>query len=167
MLASIADPTTPAERSALMALDRSRIGVAYDPYAYEVTRVKIREYAAALDEVDARYFSDGDDCVAPPTFAATFTIMQPTSVLLADDGLGMHMNLVHGNQAYEFGERPLRPGDVVTCTPTITDIRSRGGNEMLTLEVDCRFEDATLAVASTTLLVLFGSAGTDQSEETA
>lgn len=167
MLGSIAAPDDARGKVRRMALDTSRIGVAYKPYAYEVTRVKIREYAAALDEVDARYFSDGDDCVAPPTFAATFTIMQPTSVLLADDGLGMHMNLVHGNQAYEFGQRPLRPGDTVTCTPTITDIRSRGGNEMLTLEVDCRFEDGALAVASTTLLVLFGSAGPDPSEEAA
>ena len=141
-----------------MALDPDRVGTAYEPYTYEVTREKIREYARAVGEQDLRYFSDGDDCVAPPTFAATFTIMQPADALLADDGLGMHWNLVHGNQAYEFGDRPLRPGDVVTCTPKVADIRTRGANEMLTIEVDCRFDDGAAAVKATNLLVLLGSA---------
>ncbi len=150
-----------------MALDTSRIGKSYESYAYEVTRVKIREYAAAVGETDPRYFSDGDDCVAPPTFAATFTIMQPTAALLADDGLGMHMNLVHGNQAYQFGPEPLRPGDVVTCTPTIVGIRSRGDTDMLTLEVDCRLADGSPAVTSTTLLVLFGPGADADTEEAA
>lgn len=150
-----------------MALATDRIGTSCEAFTYEVTRVKIREYASAVGESDARYFSDGDDCVAPPTFAATFTIMQPTAVLLADDSLGMHMNLVHGNQAYEFGDRPLRPGDVVTCTPTITGIRTRGDNEMLTFEVACRFSDGSPAVTSTTLLVLFGSGAAPESEEAA
>lgn len=141
-----------------MALNTDRIGATYQPYSYEVTRVKIREYARAVGEDDPRYFSDGDDCVAPPTFAATFTIIQPGELLMADDALGMHWNLVHGNQAFEFGDRPLRPGDVVTCTPKVADIRTRGANEMLTIEVDCRFPDGSTAVTSTNLLVLLGSA---------
>lgn len=141
-----------------MALDTSRIGAVYPSFTYEVSRAKIREYAQALGEDDPRYFSDGDDCVAPPTFASLFTIIQPGEALLADDGLGMHWNLVHGNQSYEFGDRPLRPGDVVTCTPRIADIRTRGANEMLTLDVDCRFADGGEAVAATSLLVLLGSA---------
>lgn len=141
-----------------MALNTDRTGITYEPFTYEVTRVKIREYAAALGETDPRYFSDGDDCVAPPTFAATFTIMQPTSALLADEELGMHMNLVHGSESYEFGDRPLRPGDVLACTPGVAAIRARGDNEMLTFEVDCRFADGSLAVKATSVLVLFGSA---------
>ncbi len=141
-----------------MALNTDRIGATYEPYTYEVARVKIREYARAVGEDDPRYFSDGDDCMAPPTFAATFTIIQAGELLLADEALGMHWNLVHGNQAFEFGDRPLRPGDVVTCTPKVADIRTRGANEMLTIEVDCRFSDDSTAVTSTNLLVLLGSA---------
>ena len=57
-----------------MALNQSKVGTAYPAYRYEVAREKIREYAMALGESDARYQSDGDDCVAPPTFAAAFTL---------------------------------------------------------------------------------------------
>lgn len=140
-----------------MALDVERIGTSYEPFTYEVSRVKIHEYAAAVGEQDPRYASDGDDCVAPPTFAATFTIMQPIAAMMADDGLGLHMNLVHGNQHYDYGPRPLRPGDVLTCTPSIAGIRARGDTEMLTIDVDCRFDDDVLAVRATSLLVLFGA----------
>jgi len=57
-----------------VALNRDRIGTSYPSYRYEVSREKIREYAAAVGETDPRYYSDGDDCVAPPTFAACFTL---------------------------------------------------------------------------------------------
>jgi hypothetical protein len=59
-----------------MALNRDKVGTSYPSYTYEVSREKIREYASALGESDPRYFSDGDDCVAPPTFAACFTVIK-------------------------------------------------------------------------------------------
>ena len=148
-----------------MALNRDKIGAEYDPYRYEVSREKIREYATALGESDPRYFSEGDDCVAPPTFVACFTIVGAGAQMFADPDLGAHMTLVHGAQAYEFGDRPVRPGDVIVCTPRIGDISHRGRNEFLTLEVDCRFEDTDeRAVLSKNTIVFLGSA---PQEETA
>ncbi|MGH3442352.1 MAG: FAS1-like dehydratase domain-containing protein [Nitriliruptorales bacterium] len=143
-----------------MALNRDKAGAEYPTYRYGITRVKIKEYAAALGESDPRYFSDGDDCVAPPTFAATFTITSPgVAAVFADPELGFHPVLVHGSQAYEYGERPLRPGDVVECTPRIASITARGRNEFLTLEIDCRFaDDGSLAVRSENTIVFLGSA---------
>lgn len=141
-----------------MALNRDRIGTTYPPYRYEVSREKIREYAAALGETDPRYFSDADDCVAPPTFAACFTVVKGSQPLMADPGLGTHPALVHGSQRYRFGDRPLRPGDVLTCTPKVADISARGGSEFLSIEVDCRFDSGELAVLSEATLVFFGSA---------
>jgi hypothetical protein len=140
-----------------VAVDASLAGKEYPSYTYEVCREKIREYATALGETDPRYFSDGDDCVAPPTFAACFTIIKGGAPLFADEDLGLHRNLVHGSQRYEFG-RPVRPGDVVTCTPRFGGVFPRGRNEFVRMEVDCRFEDGSLAVASTATIVLFGSA---------
>ena len=140
-----------------MAVDASLAGKEYPSYTYEVSREKIREYATALGEDDPRYFSDGDDCVAPPTFAAAYTITKGGAPLFTDDELGMHWNLVHGTQRYEFG-RPCRPGDVLTCTPRFGGVSVRGSNEFVSMEVDCRFEDGSLAVASTATIVLFGSA---------
>nr|WP_274387552.1 MaoC family dehydratase N-terminal domain-containing protein [Salsipaludibacter albus] len=143
-------------------MNTDRIGHTYPPVTYDVSRAKIREYAAALGETDPRYSSDGDDCVAPPTFAACFTIMQGAEAMLGDDELGAHFNLVHGSQGYEWGERALRPGDRLHLTTRIADIVVRRGNELLTLEVDCRFADTDeRAVLSTSMLVLLGSAPTD------
>lgn len=142
-----------------MALNEDRIGHVYPSWTYEVSRAKIHEYASALGETDPRHTSDGDDCVAPPTFAANFTIMQGAEAMVADPELGAHWKLVHGGQAYEYGDRPIRPRDVITCTPRIADIRHRGANEMLTIEIDCRFDDSDeLAVTSTGLIVFLGSA---------
>lgn len=144
-----------------MALNTEVAGRTYEPYTYEVSREKIREYASALGETDPRYFSDGDDCVAPPTFAACFTIIKGGAPLFADPDLGAHWNLVHGSQRYEFG-RPVRPGDVLTCTSTLVDVTPRGRNQFATVEVDCRFADGERAVLATQVIVFFG--GGDQEE---
>ncbi len=150
-----------------MALNTERVGHTYPAVAYEVSRAKIREYAAALGETDPRYFSDGDDCVAPPTFAACFTIGHVMDVMMADDDLGAHLDLVHSGQTYAWGERPLRPGDVLSLTPRVADITTRRGNEVLTVEVDCRFADTDeRAVRSTSVLVLFDRAPTDDGAAT-
>jgi hypothetical protein len=142
-----------------MALNRDRIGVTYEPYTYEVSREKIREYAAAVGETDPRYSSDGDDCVAPPTFAATVTLTRGSAAAFADGQLGTHPALVHGSQRYVYGGRPMRPGDVLVCTPKVADITSRGSSEFLTIETECRFrDDGELAVRSETTLVFLGSA---------
>ena len=146
-----------------MALNRDRVGHTYPAYRYEVAREKIREYATALGESDPRYFSDGDDCVAPPTFAACYTVIKAGAAFIGDPELGGHLALVHGSQSYEFGDRPLRPGDVVVCTPRVADIAVKGRNELLTVEVDCRHEDSgDLAVRSTGIIVFLGSAPAEE-----
>ena len=142
-----------------MALNRGRIGAVYPSYVYEVSREKVREYAMALGESDARYSADGDDCVAPPTFAAAFTVVRGAAAAFSDPELGTHPVLVHGSQRFEFGARPVRPGDVLVCTPRVADITAKGRNEFLTLEVDCRFrDDDARAVLAESTIVFLGSA---------
>ncbi|MFO7778501.1 MAG: MaoC family dehydratase N-terminal domain-containing protein [Nitriliruptoraceae bacterium] len=141
-----------------MALQRDKVGTTYPPYTYEVSREKIREYATALGETDPRYFSDGDDCVAPPTFAACFTVTKGGAAPFADPELGTHPAVVHGSQRYTFAERALRPGDVLTCTPRIADISARGANEYLVIEVNCEDADGHHVVTSQATIVLLGSA---------
>ncbi len=141
-----------------MALQREKIGMTYPPYTYEVSREKIREYATALGETDPRYFSDGDDCVAPPTFAACFTITKGGAAAFSDPELGAHPAVVHGSQRYTFSGRALRPGDVLTCTPRIADISARGANEFLVIEVVCEDAEGRHVVTSHATIVLLGSA---------
>lgn len=142
-----------------MALNKERVGHEYPTYRYEVSREKIREYARALGETDERYFSDGDDCVAPPTFAATVTVIHGGQNALADPELGAHPVLVHGSQSFEYGERPMKPGDALFCVPSIESISYRGRNEFLTIAVDCRFDGTDeLAVLGRETIVFLGSA---------
>ena len=142
-----------------MALNPDKVGTTYPTYTYEVSREKIREYADALGETAPRYFSADDDCVAPPTFAASFTIIKGGQAAFADPDLGTHPALVHGSQRYVFGERPMRPGDVLNCTPRIADISTRGSNEFMVTEVECVFADSDeLAVRSEATIVFLGSA---------
>ena len=151
-----------------MALNQSKAGTVYPAYRYEVAREKIREYATALGESDARYQSDGDDCVAPPTFAAAFTLSRGLMILLSDPELGAHPALVHGSQAFRYGTRPLTPGDVLDCTPSIASITVRGRNEFLTTVVDCHFADTgELAVESESVIVFHGSAPQDDAPDAA
>lgn len=119
-----------------MALNRDRIGHRYPSYRYEVSREKIREYAFATGVRDEAYRRDDGDLVAPPTFAACFTITQSIERTLEDPDLGAHPRLIHGKQEYDF-HRPLGLGDVLECVPSITDITTRRGNDFLTLQVDC------------------------------
>jgi hypothetical protein len=148
-----------------MALNQAKVGTTYPAYRYEVSREKIREYATALGETDPRYFSDGDDCVAPPTFAAAFTVIKGGMAAFADPDLGVHPALVHGSQSFTWGDRPLRPGDLLECTPSIAAITVRGRNEFLTTVVDCRFAGGDeLAVRAEVVIVFLGSAPVEDAE---
>lgn len=112
---------------------------------------------------DPAYTDDTADIVAPPTFAACFTVIRGGRDLFDDPELGAHRSLVHGSQEYEW-HRPLRPGDVLECTPWIADLVNRGRNDFLTLQVDC--VDARTgepAVTSRGTLVFFGAASGEES----
>lgn len=85
-------------------------------------------YAADPLEVDS------SKILAPPTFAACFTI--GAGAVLSDPELGAHPNLVHGSQEFTF-DRPIRAGDVLACTPSIVDIADRRRFDLLTYEIDC------------------------------
>jgi acyl dehydratase len=128
-----------------------------------VSREKVREYALATGVQDQVYTADArdvraEDVVAPPTFAACFTVIHGGAGMFTDPDLGAHFTLVHGTQEYEF-HRPVRVGDVLECTPSIADITTRGRNEFLTLQVDCVDADTQEpVVTSRGTIVFLGSA---------
>jgi acyl dehydratase len=122
-----------------MALNRDFIGRAFPSSApYEVTRVKIKEFADAIGDPNPLY-RDQDaakaagypDVIAPPTFAFVFSLSGDT---LIDPELGLNFAMVvHGEQRFEY-RRPLRAGDVVTTEATIAGMRSIGRNERLEVQ---------------------------------
>ncbi|TDE60346.1 MaoC family dehydratase [Nonomuraea mesophila] len=126
-----------------MALNRDFVGRSYPPSApYEVSRVKIREFATAIGDNNPLYrdkeaarAAGYPDVIAPPTFPIAFSL-QSGSEALADPGLGLNFAMVvHGEQRFEY-VRPVIAGDELVTTATITDIRTAGSNELLTVRSD-------------------------------
>ncbi|GAA2282117.1 MaoC family dehydratase N-terminal domain-containing protein [Actinomadura luteofluorescens] len=124
-----------------MALNRDFIGRSFPPSEpYEVSRVKIREFADAIGDRNPLYRdreaakeAGYPDVIAPPTFPIVVSLGNPG---LADPDLGLNYAMVvHGEQRFEY-TRPLRAGDVITCTSTITEIRSIGNNEKMVVETE-------------------------------
>ena len=114
---------------------------------YVVGREKVREFALAVGEgalvctdLDAARAAGHPDLVAPPTFAATFTI-PAMEAFLSDPAVGWdYSRMVHGDQSFTM-HRPLYAGDEVVITLHVDELRSRGGSLFLTL----RFEVADTA----------------------
>ena len=132
-----------------MALNRDFIGRSFPPSEpYEVSRVKIREFADAIGDgnpiyrdADAAKAAGHPDVIAPPTFPIVMSMGNPG---LADPALGLNYAMVvHGEQRFEY-TRPMRAGDVVTCTSTITDIKSIGNNEKMVVETDVKTVEGEL-----------------------
>jgi acyl dehydratase len=126
-----------------MALNRDFIGRTFPPSEpYEVTRVKIREFADAIGDPnpihrdrEAAKAAGYPDVIAPPTFPIIITL---DTGVHTDPELGLDMALVlHTEERFEH-HRPMRAGDVVICESTVTGIRAVGRNERLEIQTVVR-----------------------------
>ena len=126
-----------------MALNPQFVGRVYGPGApYEVSRVKIADFADAIGEPselcrdrDAAVKAGYPDVIAPPTFAVVIS-MHAADEANNDPGLGLDFSMVvHGQQSFSHS-RPLHAGDVVVATTTIESIKSVGAMSMLVTSTD-------------------------------
>ena len=126
-----------------MALNEEYIGRVCGPSEpYEVSRVKIADFANAIGEPSELCYSKEaaqkagyPDVIAPPTFAIVIS-MRSTAALQADPGLGLDYSMVvHGEQSFAYS-RPLHAGDVVVATSTVESIRAIGGMSMMVTSTD-------------------------------
>jgi acyl dehydratase len=124
-----------------MAVNQDFVGRTFPPgEPYEVSRVKIREFADAIGDMspvyrdrDAAVAAGHSDVIAPPTFAIVIS-MANSARALADPGLGLNYAMVvHGEQRFEY-TRPIQAGDVLVATSTIAGIRMVKSNTMITTE---------------------------------
>jgi acyl dehydratase len=122
-----------------LALNRDFIGRAFPPSEpYEVSRVKIKEFADAIGDPNPVYrdreaakAAGHPDVIAPPTFPIVISLSGGD---LLDPELGLNFAMVvHGEQRFEY-QRPLRAGDVLVTESTIAAIRSIGRNERLDIQ---------------------------------
>jgi acyl dehydratase len=122
-----------------VAINPGAVGRTYESSEpYEVSRVKIREFADAIGEPsplchdrEAARAAGYPDVIAPPTFPIVITATGSGKVT-SDPEVGVNYAMVvHGEQSFEH-TRPLHAGDVVIWQSTIESIRERAGLTMLT-----------------------------------
>lgn len=113
-----------------MAINTDYVGRTYEPSEpYEVSRVKIAEFATAIGEPsplcrdrEAAQAAGYPDVIAPPTFAIVISSASGAKIT-SDPGLGVNYAMVvHGEQSFTHS-RPLHAGDVVVAQSTIESIR--------------------------------------------
>ena len=113
-----------------MAINTDYIGRTFEPSEpYEVSRVKIAEFAEAIGDPNPLFRDRGaaqaagyPDVIAPPTFAIVIS-SAGLAKLMADPGLGVnYAMIVHGEQSFTH-HRPLHAGDVVVSQSTVESIK--------------------------------------------
>jgi acyl dehydratase len=122
-----------------VAINPGFIGRTFPPSApYEVTRVKVAEFADAIGDGNPLYRDRAaaleagfPDVIAPPTFPIVITMASSGQVMSDPDLNVNYAMVVHGEQRFSY-ERPLHAGDVVTAQVTISDIKSVGSNSLMT-----------------------------------
>jgi len=145
-----------------VSVDRRHLGRRYGPYRFEAGRESILDFAAATGgRVPGRVFQNappaasppphlagGDGAgplLAPPSYAAVFAI-QPFATACADPEIGLNvLRLVHGEQAFEFHE-PVRAGDTLVTTGTITRAQERGNLDFLEVTTETVNQHGRLVV---------------------
>jgi acyl dehydratase len=128
-----------------VALNKEYVGRTFEAAEpYEVSRVKIAEFADAIGDTNRLYTDKAaaqaagyPDVIAPPTFPIVITIAASRKAI-GDPGLGLNYAMVvHGEQRFVYS-RPLHAGDVVVAQSTITGIREVKSLTMLTTETEIR-----------------------------
>jgi acyl dehydratase len=144
-------------------LDQSFIGREYPPTEpYEVGREKIREFARAIKDdsplhrdVEAAKSAGYPDVIAPPTFAVILS-MAAQDQIVEDDQLGVdYSRVVHGQQDFVH-HRPIRAGDRLLTVAHVDDIKTRAGNDFLTIRVEITTTDGEQVCTAASMLVVRG-----------
>ena len=121
-----------------MALNPAFAGRVFGPgEPYEVSRVKIADFADAIGEQselcrnrEAAVKAGYPDVIAPPTFAVVIS-MASSGEVTADPDLGLDYSMVvHSDQSFSHS-RPLHAGDVVVATTTVESIKTVGSLSVL------------------------------------
>ena len=138
-----------------MPVDTSAKGKSYAPFAYEVGKEKIREYAQAVGEDNGVYFdreaaraAGFRDIPAPPMFAVVYSAGAMAPAIL-DPEVGIDFALmVHGGQELAWGE-PVCSGDTITTVAECKDIYEKDGKGFYVFESVSTNQDGQEVVRAT------------------
>jgi acyl dehydratase len=147
-----------------VAINTDYVGRTFDPSGpYEVSRVKIAEFADAIGEPSplcrdraAAQAAGYPDVIAPPTFAIVVGAANSGRVT-HDPGLGVnYAMIVHGEQSFSYA-RPIGAGDVLVSQSTIESIRPVGSMTTLTTVTQIRTVDGEHVCTARSTLVERGA----------
>lgn len=142
-----------------MALDSSVVGRRYTAARpYEVSREKIRDFAAAIGDANPAYL-DPDaakqfghaDVIAPPTFAVVVT-KDTSAQLIIDPELRLALHRVlHGEQRFAYA-RPITAGDVLNSTLTVDGVKYSKGMDIVSTRTEITTVDGELVCTALSTL---------------
>ncbi len=147
-----------------MAINTDYAGRTFEPTEpYEVSRVKIAEFADAVGEPSAlcrdraaAQAAGYPDVIAPPTFAIVISSASGAKIT-SDPGLGVnYAMIVHGEQSFTHA-RPLHAGDVVVAQSTIESIRQVRNLTTLSTVTEIRTVDGEHVCTARSTLVERGA----------
>jgi acyl dehydratase len=147
-----------------VAINADYVGRTYEPSEpYEVSRVKIAEFADAVGEPSAlcrdrtaAQAAGYPDVIAPPTFAIVISSASGAKIT-SDPGLGVnYAMIVHGEQSFTHS-RPLHAGDVVIAQSTISEIRQVRNLTTLSTVTEIRTVDGEHVCTARSTLVERGA----------
>jgi acyl dehydratase len=138
-----------------VALKSDAVGKTYPPVTYAVGREKVREFAMAVGEEDARYHDPEAareagyaDVVAPPMFAVVYSGRAITPALF-DPEVGIDFaRMVHGGQEFVWGP-PVVAGDEIATEVEVKDVAERGGLEFYVFETRSTNQDGETVCTGT------------------
>jgi acyl dehydratase len=143
-----------------VALNKEFVGRVFGPgEPYEVSRVKIAEFADAIGEPSelcrdkaAAQRAGYPDVIAPPTLAIVIA-MASTASMHSEPGLGLDYSMVvHGQESFSHS-RPLHAGDVVVATTTVESIKAVGATSMFVTSTDISTTDGEHVCTAKSMLV--------------
>jgi acyl dehydratase len=100
---------------------------------FKVDQEKINAFSDAIGDHN-EYVKQG---YASPTFLISIQ-MGAMEVALFDPELGLdYSKVVHGEQSFEY-KKPVKAGDELSFVSTIEDIKSKVGNDFITIRSDVK-----------------------------
>ncbi|MFZ9702211.1 MAG: FAS1-like dehydratase domain-containing protein [Candidatus Nanopelagicales bacterium] len=115
-----------------MALNQAFLNRSYpSKETFKVTKEQIETFAKSINDSNS-YVLDG---FASPTFLISIQ-MGAMQIALFDPELGLDWNkVVHGEQSFEY-KKPVKAGDELSFISTIEDIKTKVGNDFITIRSD-------------------------------
>ena len=92
---------------------KSKLGTELESTAYEIEKGMLRGFVQAIDDPNPQW-----QVMVPPTFVLTIGLEKTQQLLTSSE------TLLHGSTELECYQ-PVRPGDILTATATVTNVRER------------------------------------------